>query len=126
MQPSTSGSVTTRTGEIAADRSIRIASWLFLVNGVAWGLGAIPYAIYISNLGRLPMFGSIRANSGPVSDQFGWEAVVWFLIPMGLLAWVEALTGCADGVNEVGHGTLLIRPHLFNKDDGMAGTLISP
>lgn len=87
------GLATTTDVAIEPSRSIRIASWLFLGNGVLWGLGTIPYAIYIYSIGRLPMFGSIRANAGPVSEQFGWEGVVWFLIPMGLLAWVEALTG---------------------------------
>ena len=79
--------------EVGGVRPIRIASWLFIGNGVAWGLAFIPEAIYIRSLGRLPVIGPIEGMSGPISDQFGWEAVVWLLIPMGLLAWVEVLAG---------------------------------
>ena len=77
------------------EKSIRVASWLFLGNGVAGGLAAIPYAIYISRLGRLPYMGPIvgESMSGPISDRFGYQAVVWFLIPMGLLSWIEVLAG---------------------------------
>ena len=85
--------LSTGGNRIKGSLPIRVASWLFLGNGVAWGLGTIPYAMYINSLGRLPVFGSIRANAGPVSDHFGWEGVVWLLIPMGLLAWVEVLAG---------------------------------
>jgi hypothetical protein len=35
---------------VAPSRSIRIASWLYTINGAAWGLGAIQYAIYIGSL----------------------------------------------------------------------------
>lgn len=78
-----------------SEKSIRIASWLFLVNGVAGGVASIPYAIYIHRLGRLPYMGPIvgESMSGPISDRFGSEAVVWFLIPLGLLSWIEVLAG---------------------------------
>lgn len=83
----------TRTDGIKGERAIRIASWLFLINGIAWGLGSIPNAIYRYQLGRMPRIGDLETMGGPVSSQFGWEGVVWFLIPMGLLAWVEVLAG---------------------------------
>lgn len=51
-------------------RSIATASVLFLLNGVAWGLGAIPYALYIHGLGELPVIiGGIESMSGPISQQ---------------------------------------------------------
>ncbi len=77
----------------AGERSLRLASWLFISNGVAWGLGSIPYAIYIHRLRRLPYIGPIESMSGPLSDRFGHQAVVWLLVPMGLLAWLEVLAG---------------------------------
>lgn len=83
----------TGSEKVDGERAIRIASWLFLINGIAWGLGSIPNAIYRSQLGRMPRIGELETMGGPVSSQFGWEGVVWFLIPMGLLAWVEVLTG---------------------------------
>lgn len=79
--------------QMNGERAIRIASWLFLINGIAWGLGSIPNAVYRYQLGRMPRIGDLETMGGPVSSQFGWEGVVWFLIPMGLLAWVEALAG---------------------------------
>jgi hypothetical protein len=77
------------------ERSIRLASWLFLVNGVVAGLASIPFAIYIHRLGRLPRMGPIvgEAMSGPISARFGSEAVVWLLVPMSLLGWTEVLAG---------------------------------
>lgn len=102
----------TRNDSINGERTIRIASWLFLINGIAWGLGSIPNAIYRSQLGRMPKIGELETMGGPVSSQFGWEGVVWFLIPMGLLAWVEVLAGwwlrprCRD--NHIGADLLQI------------------
>lgn len=79
-------------------RSVRVASWLFLVNGIAWGLSSIPFALYLDRLGRLPivpipMIGTVRGMGGPISRQFGVEGVVWFLMAMGLLMWAEVLAG---------------------------------
>lgn len=79
-------------------RSIRIASWLFLGNGVAWGLYSIPFAVYLDRLGRLPIIGlpivgPIHGMGGPISRRFGVEGVVWFLMAMGLLVWTEVLAG---------------------------------
>lgn len=80
-------------GHVEGARTIRVVSWLFIGNGIAWGLGSIPNAIYRYQLGRMPTIGDLETMGGPISDQFGWEGVVWFLIPMGLLAWVEVLAG---------------------------------
>lgn len=94
-------------------RAIRIASWLFLINGVAWGLGGIPEAIIIRSLGRLPAVGPIEQGmGGPISNQFGWRGVVWFLIPMGLIMWIEVLAGwwLRRGRKEGGWLALLLLP----------------
>lgn len=87
------GTMTASGGQ--GEKSIRVASWLFLVNGVAGGLVAIPYAIYIHRLGRLPYMGPIvgESMSGPISDRFGSQGVVWFLVSLGLLSWIEVLAG---------------------------------
>lgn len=73
--------------------TIRVASWLFTLNGAAWGVFAIPFAFYIDGLGRLPVIVGIESLSGPISDTFGHQAVVWLLIPMGFLSWLEVLAG---------------------------------
>ncbi len=81
-------------GAVDGQGSIRIASWLFLVNGLAWGLAFFPFDLYLRSLGRLPVLPVIGTGmGGPISNQFGWRGVVWLLIPMGLLAWVEVLAG---------------------------------
>lgn len=81
-------------GAVRGVRAIRVASWLFLISGVAWGLGGIPEAIIIRSLGRLPAVGPIdQGMGGPISNQFGWGGVVWFLIPMALTMWIEVLAG---------------------------------
>lgn len=105
-------SATTPDVEVVGARPTRIASWLFIGNGLAWGLAFIPYAIYIRSLGRLPVIGSIEGMSGLISDRFGWQGVVWFLIPMGLLAWVEVLAGwwLHQGRREGGWLALLLLP----------------
>lgn len=72
---------------------IRVASWLFTLNGAAWGVTAIPFAFYIDRLGRLPVIVGIESLGGPISETFGHQAVVWLLIPMGLLSWLEVLAG---------------------------------
>ena len=93
MDSKGSATLAARSDRVRGEKAIQIASWLFLINGVAWGLGSIPNAIYRYQLGRMPRIGDLETMGGPVSSQFGWEGVVWFLIPMGLLAWVEALAG---------------------------------
>lgn len=80
------------TGE-TGQPTIRVASWLFILNGAAWGVFAIPFAFYIDRLGRLPVIVGIESLSGPISDTLGHQAVVWLLIPMGLLSWLEVLAG---------------------------------
>ena len=75
-------------------RSITVASWLFLINGVFWGLFAGPYAIYISQLGHLPVTpAGFESMAGPLTDEFGYRIVVWLLIPLGLLSWLEVVAG---------------------------------
>ena len=75
-------------------RSIAVASALFLINGVAWGLGTIPYALYIHRLGELPTtVGGIESMSGPISRRFGHDAVVWLLVPLAFASWLEVLAG---------------------------------
>lgn len=89
-----------------------MASWVFLIKGVAWGLGSFPNAFYRYQLGEMPVIGGLETMGGPISDQFGWEAVVWFLIPMGLLAWVEVLAGwwLRKGRKEGGWLAILLLP----------------
>ena len=93
MESGVEAGQSTGSERVDGERAIRIASWLFLINGIAWGLGSIPNAIYRYQLGRMPRIGDLERMGGPVSSQFGWEGAVWFLIPMGLLAWVEVLAG---------------------------------
>lgn len=86
-------SVTTAEVAVESSRSIRIASWLFIINGIAWGLGTFSNAFYRYQLGEMREIGGLETMGGPISSQFGWQGVVWFLIPMGLLAWLEVLAG---------------------------------
>lgn len=92
-QSETAGQIPSSTAPVGGERSIRIVSWLFLGNGIVWGLGSIPYAIYINRLGSLPVIGPIESMAGPISELFGYEGVVWFLVVMGLLSWLEVLAG---------------------------------
>lgn len=83
---------------ISGSRSIGIASWLYLGNGLGWGLYSIPFAIYLHRLGHLPIIdlpivGPIHGMGGPFSRGFGVEGVVWFLVAMGLVMWMEVLAG---------------------------------
>lgn len=88
------------TADVTVDRSrsIRIASWLYLGNGIAWGLYSIPFAIYLDRLGSLPVIdlpivGPIHGMGGPFSRGLGVDGVVWFLAAMGLVMWMEVLAG---------------------------------